>query len=156
MMVEEGQLLWTPSPARLARSHLTRYLGWLAERGRPFEDYDALWRWSVSDLDAFWSSIAEFCGIEHAMMLTQLVNALSDVAGRPVVDRSGLTGTYDITLKWAPEFPPGTLINGAPPPPSDGPSLFTALREQLGLKLEPARAPVPVLVIDSVQMPTPD
>ena len=66
MKVEEGQLLWTPSASRLARSHLTRYLGWLAERGHTFDDYDALWRWSVSDLDAFWSSVAEFCGIEFS------------------------------------------------------------------------------------------
>src|SRR5205085_1732529 len=43
--IEEGALLWTPGPARLARSHLTRYLAWLAERGRHFEDYEALWRW---------------------------------------------------------------------------------------------------------------
>jgi acetoacetyl-CoA synthetase len=66
MKVEEGQLLWTPSAERVARSHLTRYLGWLAERGYRFDDYEALWRWSVSDLDAFWSSIAEFCGIEFS------------------------------------------------------------------------------------------
>ena len=56
--VDEGQLLWTPSPARIARSHLTRYLGWLAGRGQRFDDYEALWRWSVTDLEAFWSSIA--------------------------------------------------------------------------------------------------
>src|SRR5687768_13631082 len=64
MKVEEGQLLWTPSADRLARSHLTRYLRWLEERGQRFDGYDALWRWSVSDLDAFWSSVAEFCGVE--------------------------------------------------------------------------------------------
>jgi acetoacetyl-CoA synthetase len=66
MKVEEGTLLWTPSPARLERSHLTRYLRWLAARGRRFDSYEALWRWSVADLDAFWSSIAEFCGMEFA------------------------------------------------------------------------------------------
>jgi acetoacetyl-CoA synthetase len=66
MKVEEGQLLWTPPAARVARSHLTRYLRWLAGRGHTFEDYEALWRWSVSDLDAFWGSIAEFCGLEFS------------------------------------------------------------------------------------------
>ena len=66
MKVEEGTLLWTPPPARLARSHLTRYLRWLADRGRQFDDYEALWRWSVADLEAFWCSIAEFCGIEFS------------------------------------------------------------------------------------------
>ena len=66
MKVEEGQPLWTPPAARVARSHLTRYMRWLAERGHRFDDYEALWRWSVSDLDAFWSSIAEFCGMEFS------------------------------------------------------------------------------------------
>jgi acetoacetyl-CoA synthetase len=66
MKVDEGTLLWTPSAARIARSHLTRYQRWLAERGQTFNDYEALWRWSVSDLDAFWSSIAEFCGVEFS------------------------------------------------------------------------------------------
>lgn len=53
--IEEGQLLWTPSAQRLARSHLTRYLAFLGQRGHEFADYEALWRWSVEDLDAFWS-----------------------------------------------------------------------------------------------------
>lgn len=92
----------------------------------------------------------------HAISLQQVANALSAPAGRPIVDRTNLAGTYDIVLKWAPEFPPGTLINGAPPPPNDGPSLFTAIREQLGLKLEAARVDVPVLVIDQASRPTPD
>ncbi|HEY9465508.1 MAG TPA: acetoacetate--CoA ligase [Vicinamibacterales bacterium] len=73
MKVEEGTLLWTPPAARLARSHLTRYLRWLADRGHHFEDYDALWRWSVSDLDAFWCSIAEFCGIEFSTTSTRVL-----------------------------------------------------------------------------------
>jgi acetoacetyl-CoA synthetase len=73
MKVEEGTLLWTPPPARLARSHLTRYLRWLADRGRQFDDYEALWRWSVSDLEAFWCSIAEFCGIEFSTASTRVL-----------------------------------------------------------------------------------
>ena len=64
MKVEEGTLLWTPSASRVARSHLTRYLRWLAARGHTFDDYEGLWRWSVSDLEAFWGSMVEFCGLE--------------------------------------------------------------------------------------------
>jgi acetoacetyl-CoA synthetase len=64
--VEEGTLLWTPSAARLARSHLTRYLAHLAQRGQRFESYEALWRWSVADLDGFWASMAEFCGVRFS------------------------------------------------------------------------------------------
>jgi acetoacetyl-CoA synthetase len=64
--VTESQLLWTPGAQRIARSHLTRYLHWLEERGQKFEDYAALWRWSVADLDAFWASMVEFCGMKFS------------------------------------------------------------------------------------------
>ena len=51
-------LLWTPSAERVERATLTRYTRWLSEsRGLTFPDYDALWRWSVDDLEGFWSSI---------------------------------------------------------------------------------------------------
>src|SRR5262245_3992768 len=55
-----GRLLWSPDPAAARQTRLGRYLAWLAaERGRSFapDDYDALWRWSVDDLDGFWGSI---------------------------------------------------------------------------------------------------
>jgi acetoacetyl-CoA synthetase len=55
------ELLWEPSAGRIQRATLTRYMEWLSrERGLEFEDYAALWEWSVSDLDAFWSSIVTF------------------------------------------------------------------------------------------------
>ena len=58
---ERGELLWTPSPEAIERSNLTRYTQWLeAERELTFADYEALWRWSVDDLDAFWASIWDF------------------------------------------------------------------------------------------------
>lgn len=83
---------------------------------------------------------------------------LSNFAGRIVQDRTGLSGVYDLDLEWLPDQlpPPGTLPAGLPPPPSDAPSLFTAVQEQLGLKLESQRGPVEVLVIDSAERPTPD
>lgn len=96
------------------------------------------------------------------MSFATLVNVLEGQAGRIIVDRTGLTGTFDIELTFTPEF----IVNrpaGGPPPqfngqPIDpnGPTLFTALQEQLGLKLEATKAPVDVLVIDSVSRPTPD
>jgi len=70
------------------------------------------------------------------------------LAERPVVDHSGLPGNYEVELRWTPDG-----VRQADP---DVPSLFTALREQLGLKLEPTIGPVEVLVIDSVERPTPD
>ena len=74
-----------------------------------------------------------------------LMQLLASASGRIVVDRTGLKGPFVIDLEWSQDQ---TL--------SDLPSIFTAVQEQLGLKLEPARAPVDVLVIDSVERPTPD
>ena len=57
-------LLWTPPPDVLTRSRLGHYLGWLEEhRGLRFADYQQLWDWSVTDLDAFWTSIWEYFAI---------------------------------------------------------------------------------------------
>jgi uncharacterized protein (TIGR03435 family) len=74
--------------------------------------------------------------------------------GRPVVDKTGLTGSYDIDLTWTPEQ--GAPSPDGAPPPGDGVSLFTAVQEQLGLKLDAQLGPVDVLVIDSAQLPTED
>lgn len=92
-----------------------------------------------------------------------LIGALSDILGRPVVDRTGLTGNYDFSLKWTPD--PEQLARlgpGGPPGPEPasvpldavGPTIFTALEEQLGLKLESAKGPLPVTVIDHAEKPS--
>ena len=65
-LVREGDLLWTPSAERVAGANLTAFRSWLAERGRRFDSYDALWRWSVTDLDGFWQAIWDYSGIEAA------------------------------------------------------------------------------------------
>jgi bla regulator protein blaR1 len=91
--------------------------------------------------------------------LAQLTPMLSQLTQRIVVDRTGLEGNFDVSLTFTPErMPQGPPPPGAPPLTIDpnGPSLFTALQEQLGLKLESERAPVEVLVIDHVERPTPD
>ncbi len=85
--------------------------------------------------------------------MVQLVDRLSTVLGRPVVDKTGLAGLYNITLAWTPD---PTLAQLTPNPPSDslGPSIFTAVQEQLGLKLESVKGPVEVIVLDSaVKLP---
>jgi uncharacterized protein (TIGR03435 family) len=71
---------------------------------------------------------------------------LSGGTGRNVVDKTGLAGSYDLELEFTPDQSPDTT----------GPSLFTAMQEQLGLKLDSQRAPVEVLVIDRLEKPTPD
>jgi len=78
--------------------------------------------------------------------MPQIANMLIGQAGRIVVDRTGLSGNWQFVLTFAPE---GTTESNAP-------SFFTALQEQLGLKLESTKGPVDVLVIDHVERPTPD
>jgi uncharacterized protein (TIGR03435 family) len=78
--------------------------------------------------------------------------AFSGPAGRMVVDRTGLTGSWDFELTYAAE----ARGPDAPPVDPNAPSLFTAIQEQLGLKLEPTKGPVEVLVIDSVERPVED
>jgi uncharacterized protein (TIGR03435 family) len=80
---------------------------------------------------------------------------LSVFLDRTVVDRTGIAGLIDYDLSWTPELPTDPNA-GERPPTNAGPSLFTALQEQLGLKLESSRGPVEVLVIDHVERPTPD
>jgi bla regulator protein BlaR1 len=95
--------------------------------------------------------------------LSQVVDVLSHILGRVVVDNTGLTGKYDFNLKWTPgdeeqafkQLGPGPDGRPAPPPPdSSGPTIFTALQEQLGLKLESQKSSVDTLVIDHVEKPS--
>jgi uncharacterized protein (TIGR03435 family) len=97
--------------------------------------------------------------------LDELVSLLAQTVRRTVVDRTGLTGKFDFYMKWTPDnLPPrapGTpadlpvRVNGVEFDPN-GPSIFTALQEQLGLRLESTRGPIDVLVIDHVERPSPD
>ena len=70
---------------------------------------------------------------------------------RPVIDKTGLTGKFDFDLTWRPDL---QQVGGQGVTNSDVPDIFTALQEQLGLKLESSKGPVEVLVIDSVSRPT--
>jgi uncharacterized protein (TIGR03435 family) len=81
-----------------------------------------------------------------------LVSTLSSATERHVVDRTGLRGTYEMNAHWTPL----NLPNGVVPDVPDSPSVFTAVQEQLGLKLESTTAPVDVLVIDKVEKPAAD
>jgi len=86
-----------------------------------------------------------------ALTAASLINVLTQAAGRKVVDKTGLAGLYDIQLKWTPDqslVPPGTEID------TTGPSLFTALREQLGLRLVPETGQVDTFVVESVERPS--
>ena len=87
--------------------------------------------------------------------MSDLARNLAGPANRMVVDKTGLPGSWDFDLTFALDQPLPN-IPGLPPPPVDVVPLFTALEEQLGLKLEPQTGPVEVLVIDHVERPTPN
>lgn len=79
-----------------------------------------------------------------ALDLSRFADVLADQVDRPVLDRTGFAGVFDLELTWSPEQH------------SDGLSIFTALQEQLGLKLESTTGPMEMLVIDSISQLTPD
>ena len=111
-----------------------------------------LWGGSRGELHAASVSMDFFAG---------WLSGKADVGGRVVMDKTGLNGIYDFTLKWTPM---GTAAGesaesngsaaGGPAIDATGPSLLTALEEQLGLKLDPQKGPVEVLVIDHVEQPS--
>jgi uncharacterized protein (TIGR03435 family) len=89
--------------------------------------------------------------IAGGMPVSAFPDFLAGFVQRTVVDRTGLTGLWDVDLTFAPDVVPGAASQD-----TSRPSLFTALQEQLGLRLEPATGPVEVLVIDRVERPTAD
>jgi uncharacterized protein (TIGR03435 family) len=81
--------------------------------------------------------------------MQNLADLFSAIVRRRVLDRTGLAGYFDVKLKWAPDL---VTLDSNPAPASDrGPSIFTAVDEQLGLKLESGKAPIDVLVIDHIE-----
>ncbi|MGO8817156.1 MAG: TIGR03435 family protein [Terriglobia bacterium] len=106
----------------------------------------------------------------QSVPVTFLAQELARQLGRNVLDQTGLKGSYDFTLKWAPDPSSMAMMQGPPgggpppgagpapdsgsPPDASGPSIFTAVQEQLGLKLESTKGPVDILIIDHVQQPS--
>lgn len=88
--------------------------------------------------------------VEGSNSLALLAEQLSKEVGRPVIDKTGIAGRYDLEVRWTPDSMAGAQVSVADAPPS----LFTALEEQLGLKLKTAKGPVQVLVIDQAEMPS--
>src|ERR1700683_729104 len=96
--------------------------------------------------------------IAQRASLAMFAELLGTLAARPVVDKTGLPTTYAFKLDWTPDVgergPPGPVRPDVAPPDSNGPSLFTALQEQLGLRLQSAKGPVESLVIEEAEKPT--
>jgi uncharacterized protein (TIGR03435 family) len=101
--------------------------------------------------------------IANAVGLDRLEDILSRIVGRVVLNQTGLTGVYDFDLKWTPEEGEGPIMRGpagpppadAPPPPeANGPNIFSAVQDQLGLKLESQKSPVDTIVIEHIEKPS--
>jgi bla regulator protein BlaR1 len=100
----------------------------------------------------------------QGISVENLTRLLSQQLGRTILDETGLKGNYDFTLQWTPDERAGPMpgapqgggprSDDAPPPDSSGASIFTAIQEQLGLKLESRKVPVEMLVIDHVEAPS--
>ena len=83
----------------------------------------------------------------HRTNMGELATNLSIILRSPVSDKTGMDGSFDITLTWMPDQPPP----GQPAPDGSGPSFYAALREQLGLKVEAGKGPVEIIVVDSAE-----
>ena len=95
----------------------------------------------------------------QAVPISNILSALTQITGRTVIDKTGLTGRYDVNLAWTPDEPVTTsgsdgAAQTAPPISESGPSIFTAIQERLGLKLESGRGPVDCLIVDHVAPPS--
>jgi uncharacterized protein (TIGR03435 family) len=92
----------------------------------------------------------------YSTSMKSLADFLTRQFSRPVLDKTGLTGSYDFTLDWMPDAPPASspdVPNGVTLPRTPGASLFSAV-QQLGLKLEPGKSPIEFIVIDHVERPS--
>lgn len=97
--------------------------------------------------------------VMRGQAIAQLANGFARLLNRTVVDKTDLTGAFDADMTFSANGLDGLAATSGtyrPDSGSDEPSIFTAVQEQLGLKLEPAKGPVDVLVIDHIQPPTPD
>ena len=100
----------------------------------------------------------------QAVQMGQVAMLLSQMLGRNILDQTGLKGQYDINLQWTPDVGEGMMVGGpgGPKPPTDnpappestGPSIYTALQEQLGLKLDSSKGPVEIIAVDHVEPPS--
>jgi len=99
--------------------------------------------------------------VGHKFPISRLAPSLSGLLNIPVIDTSGLSGLYDIDLKWTPDpnrpefgdvHNPGDL----PAPDPNRPEIITAIKEQLGLELKAEKGPVDVIVIDHIERPSPN
>jgi uncharacterized protein (TIGR03435 family) len=102
-------------------------------------------------LDGTWISHGrDHLEVQGGNSTTLLAEELAKEVGRPVIDKTGVQGRYDLKIRWTPDGVTSAGTSAADAPPT----IFTAIEEQLGLKLKPGKGPVQVLVIDHAEMPS--
>jgi uncharacterized protein (TIGR03435 family) len=92
-----------------------------------------------------------------SISLAAFAHSLSEILGRPVVDKTGLTGNFNISMEWTPDDAQLSMLPPDAPRrrlEASGPSIFLAIQEQLGLKLESQKGPVEILVVDRAEKPS--
>ena len=100
--IPEGTLLWQPSPERLKNARLTAYMAWLLKtRGLTFADYNALWQWSVDEIEAFWASIWEYYEIKASAPYKQVLKPGSTLDA-PLVERIKARIRNDLSARHVP------------------------------------------------------
>jgi uncharacterized protein (TIGR03435 family) len=87
--------------------------------------------------------------VSERIRIDDVLPFFSGLAGRPVINRTGLTGFYALTLRWSPPRAPNSDA-----PVDDTPEFFTAIQEQLGLKVQPETMKMPVFIVDSIERPS--
>jgi uncharacterized protein (TIGR03435 family) len=131
---------------------MTEYQLVLAKGGSKLkENHDQTQGWILPGTSAIRGKATPLAGLIGSL------ESVSDIGGRAVIDKTGLSGVYDISLKWTPMDATALSSSGNGATPSadaQGASLFTAIQEQLGLKLVSAKGPVQVLVIDHIERPS--
>jgi uncharacterized protein (TIGR03435 family) len=87
---------------------------------------------------------------DKGVSMANFADQLSRQVEHPVTDKTGLTGVYNLKMQWTPDDQPAAKGDSAPAEPALGPSIFVALQEQLGLKLQTQKLPVEIIVVDHV------
>src|SRR5580704_12334479 len=106
-MVKEGDLLWTPSAEWVAGSNLVHFMKWLQQhRGLNFTDYAGLWHWSVTDIEAFWGALWEYCEVQ-ASVPYQKVLGRSEMPGADWFPGARLNYAQNILRSERPATPRG-------------------------------------------------
>jgi uncharacterized protein (TIGR03435 family) len=140
LLAERFHLVIRPETRQLAISELT-----VAKGGPKLKPGETGEQWAGGAMKGgIFMGRLEF----HQISMADMAELLAGRIGRPVIDRTQLPGIFDISLKWTPDDTP------AGDPNANGPSLYAALEEQLGLRLVSEKAPVEVLVVAGVEKPS--